>query len=158
MKESRVYRFSLLLPLVVPALIAPLLFAGFRLPEWLGAIVLFTAYSGFIGGVPYLVLVALLFWWARGKSEAQFKYALVFSPLLMLPLFLVFMLAVSLLTVGTESGVSELVSGLLFYVPFILGFGYFYVLLVFGTVFILKRTGVLARHAPSNKALQLTAR
>ena len=144
MKESRVYRFSLMLPLVVPALIAPLLFVDFRLPEWLGAIVLFTAYSGFIGGVPYLVLVALLFWWARERSEAQFRRALVFSPVLMLPLFLPFMLAISFFTVGTESGVSELVGGLLFYVPFILGFGYVYVLLVFGTVFILKRMGVLA--------------
>jgi hypothetical protein len=157
MKVFRAYKFSLLLPLVVPVLFAPLLFVNVRFPEWLGAVILFTAYSGIIGCVPYLVLVALLLRWARGKSEAQFRRALMLSPLLMLPLFWVFILVISLLRFGAESGVSELVEGLLFYVPFVLGFGYGYVLLVFGLVFALKRTGVISPAPPSNKAMQPTA-
>lgn len=143
MKEFRAYKFSLLLPLIFPAMIAPLMFVNLQFPEWLGAVLLFTAYSGVIGGVPYLVLVTLLLRWARGKSESQFRRALVVSPILMLPLFWMFIAIVGLLRFGTELGMPEIVEGLLFYVPFILGFGYGYVVLVFGVVFILKRIGMI---------------
>src|SRR5688572_19525720 len=85
MKESRFYRFSLLLPLAVPAVIAPLLFVDFHLPEWLVWAALYTTYSGLIGVVPYLALVGLLFWWARGKSDTQFRRALILLPIFMLP-------------------------------------------------------------------------
>src|SRR3990172_4606796 len=87
MKESRFYRLFLVLPLAVPVLIAPLLVLDFQLPEWLGWVVLVTVYSGIIGGLPYLVLVGLLFWWGRRKSDTQFRRALIFSPIFMLAVF-----------------------------------------------------------------------
>ena len=148
MKESRFYRFSLVLPLAVPALIAPLLFVGAHLPEWLVWAALYTMYSGIIGGVPYLALVGLLFWWARGKSDTQFRGALILLPIFMLPVFAVLLvlglLGEAWLRPESAISVSDVPVMLLSVVPFILGFGYFYVLLVFGTVLVLKRMGVLA--------------
>jgi len=149
MKESRFYRFSLVLPLAVPALIAPLLFVdAARLPEWLVWAALYTMYSGIIGGVPYLALVGLLFWWARGKSDTQFRGALILLPIFMLPVFAVLLglglLGEAWLRPESALPVSDAVVMLLWLVPFILGFGYFYVLLVLGTARLLKRRGVLA--------------
>lgn len=147
MKESRFHRFSLVLPLAVPAVIAPLLFVDFHLPEWLAWAVLYITYSGIIGGVPYLALVGLLFWWARGKSDIQFRGALLLLPIFMLPVFVVFIVLAFLgeawLRPESALSVSDVLRMLLTLVPFILGFGYFYVLLVYGTARVLKRRGVL---------------
>ena len=152
MKESRFYRFSLVLPLAVPALIAPLLFVDAQLPEWLVWAALYTMYSGIIGGVPYLALVGLLFWWARRKSETQFKRALILLPIFMVPVLAVLLglglLGEAWLRPENALPMSDALVMLLGLVPFILGFGYFYVLLVFGTARLLKRRGVLvASHA-----------
>ncbi len=147
MKESKFYRFSLLLPLAVPALIAPLLFVSFQLPEWMVWVALYTTFSGLIGGVPYLVLVGLLFWWARGKSDNQFRRALMLLPIFMLPVFAVLLgfalLAEAWLRPENALALSDALVMLLGLVPFILGFGYFYVLLVFWTARVLRRRGAL---------------
>ena len=148
MKESRFYRFSLLLPLAIPAVIAPLLFVESHLPEWLEWAALYTTYSGLIGGLPYLALVGLLFWWARGKTDTQFRRALILLPVFMLPVVAVLLglglLGEAWLRPESALPVSDALVMLLGLVPFILGFGYFYVLLVFGTARALKRWGVLA--------------
>ena len=147
MKESRFYRFSLFLPLVLPALIAPLLFLDFRLPEWIAWLILVVTFSGVIGGVPYLVLVGLLFWWARRKSDIQFRRALVLLPTMMIPVFAIFvvlgLLVEAWLRPDSALPAVEILRMLLTFMPFILGFGYSYVLLVFGTAKVLKRRGVL---------------
>jgi hypothetical protein len=148
MKESRFYRFSLVLPLVVPVLPVPLLFVdAARLPEWLVWVAVYTMFSGIIGGVPYLVLVALLFWWARGKSDTNFRRALILLPIFMLPVVAVLiglaLLGEAWLRPENALTASDALVMLLGLVPFIVGFGYFYVLLVFGTARVLKRRGVL---------------
>ncbi len=60
MSVIRAYKLSLMLPLIVPAVLAPVLpiFSGLgiTLPEWFAGAVYFTVYSGIIGGIPYLVL------------------------------------------------------------------------------------------------------
>ena len=145
MKESKFYAFSLALPLLVPTLLAPLMYFDLRLPKWFQTIVVFTVASGLVGGIPYLVLVALLFWWGCGKSDARFKRALLLSPVLMLPVFFAFLVIFSLIT-GSFRDQAEAIEELkllFLYFSFILGFGYFYVLLVFSTVFVLKRLGVV---------------
>jgi hypothetical protein len=146
MTESKAHKFSLALPLVVPALVTPLAFVDVRLPGWLETIAAFIFASGIAGGVPYVVLVVLLFSWGRGKSDAQFKRALFLSPVLMLPVFFAFLVTFVLITQGfrDEAEAAEVGKMLLLYVCFILGFGYAYVLLVWGTVFVLKRLGVIA--------------
>jgi hypothetical protein len=147
MKESRFYRLSLALPLAVPLLVAPLLFLTAKLPEWLAWVALYTTFSGIIGGLPYLLLIGLLLWWARGKSDSQFKRALALLPILMLPVVSV-MLILALLTEAwlrpaNALPFSDAVLMWLGLVLFILGFGYFYVVLVFSAAFVLKRRGVL---------------
>jgi hypothetical protein len=64
----------------------------------------------------------------------------------MLPLFFMFIVIVGLI-VGFHDDAAEVavvLKELLLYVSFILGFGYSYVLLVLGTVFVLKRLGVVS--------------
>jgi hypothetical protein len=153
MSVIRAYKLSLLLPLIVPALLAPVLpilsGLGIPFPEWLAGAVYFTVYSGIIGGIPYLVLVALLLLWARGKSEAQFRRGLVLSPLLMLPIVCVLIETVSLLRFGLDSTLSELGEVIVFYTPFVLGFGYAYVCIVLSSVWALRRAGWLDSAAPA---------
>ena len=151
MKESKFYRLSLALPLAVPLFTAPLLFLADQLPQWLVIAAIYTAYSGIIGGVPYLMVIGLLLLWAHGKSDAQFKRALLLSPMLMLFVAAI-IIAVALsaeawLKPENALPFSNSILMLLGLVPFILGFGYFYVLLVFSAASILKRRGMLV---PSN--------
>jgi hypothetical protein len=146
MKESKAQKLSLALPLMAPALLALLLFVNFPFPEWLRPFVELIVYSGLVGGIPYAVLVALLFWWGHRKSDTQFRRALILSPILMLPLFFMFIVTVGLI-VGFHDDAAEVavvLKELLLYVSFILGFGYSYVVLVLGTVFVLKRLGVVS--------------
>ena len=98
-----------------------------------------------VGGVPYLALVAILFWWGRGKSDVQFKRALLLSPVLMVPVFFVVLLIFSLFVQGfrDEADAVDVLKMLLLYAFFILGFGYAYVVLVLGAVFVLKRAGLI---------------
>ena len=151
MKEAKFYRLSLALPLAVPLLFAPLTFLAGRLPEWLVWVAIYTIYSGIIGGVPYLIMIGVLLWWAHGKSDAQFKRALALSPLLMAGLVVVMvilaLLAEAWIKPEDALSVSDVLLMLLGLVPFVLGFGYFYVVLVFSTASILKRRGMLV---PSN--------
>jgi hypothetical protein len=153
MKESRFYRLSLALPLAVPLLIAPLGFLHARLPLWLVWVLVYTEFSGVIGGVPYLILIVGILYWSRRKSDAQFKRALALSPILMLPLAGV-MVALALsgeawFKPENALPLSDTILMFLGLVPFILGFGYVYVLLVFSSASILKRRGLLV---PSNAA------
>ena len=157
MKESRFYRFSLLLPLTVPAVTAPLLFVDLNLPQWLLWAALYTTYSGLIGGLAYLVLVGLLFWWARGKNDTQFRRALILLPIFMLPVFAVLLgfalLGEAWLRPENALPVSNALVMLIFLVPFILGFGYYYVLLVFWTARVLRRRGALLPSPAIQQAL-----
>jgi len=146
MKESRFYRISLALPLATPALFASLFLVDSPLPESLQWLVIVITMSGVIGGIPYLALVGILLWWARRKSDNEFRRALLLLPFLMLPVFFVFVIVINLI-MWTLDRSPLLRSGLLLdglaLVPIILVFGYCYVLLVFGTAFVLKRLGLL---------------
>ena len=145
-KESKALKSSLALPILVPALLAHLIALDLGFPQRLLVLVLFIVYSGLIGGIPYVVLVALILGWVRGKSDTQFKRALVLSPILMLPVFFLCLALFNLITLGFLSDafkVKDVREQMLFYLWFILGFGYSYVLLVFGAVFVLKRLSVV---------------
>ena len=153
MRESKFYRLSLTLPLAIPLLAALLEFLHARLPEWLLWVLVYTTFSGIIGGLPYLILIGGLLWWSRGKTDAQFKCALALLPILMLPVISV-MIALGLSAeawLKPENALPLADSFLMFLglVPFILGFGYLYVVLVFSSASILKRRGLLV---PSNAA------
>jgi hypothetical protein len=144
MRELKAYKLSLLLPLVVSGALIPLFYVELRLPEWLRTAIYTTAASGLVGGIPYLVLVALLLLWGRGKTGKQFRRALILSPILMLPIsFLVIVIFV--LIADRQSLGRQTIDGFFFfYVPWILGYGYAYVVLGLTGVFILRRLGVIS--------------
>lgn len=74
------YRGALTLPLVVPALASPLMFAGDQVPGVVGVLVFFLFYSMMLGGIPYLLFLAGFLLWARGKPDRQLRVAILFSP------------------------------------------------------------------------------
>jgi len=143
MRVLKVYKLSLLLPLVVSGLLVPLFYVDLHVPEWLRTAIYTTAFSGLVGGIPYLVLVALLLLWGRGKTEKQFRRALILSPILLLPIFLLFILMFALI-VDRQSLGWQSVDGIFFYVPWILSFGYGYVLVGLTGIFILRRLSVIS--------------
>jgi hypothetical protein len=85
----------------------------------------------------------LLLLWARRKTEKQFLYALLVSPILMLPVFFLYLLAIVLILDRQSLG-WQTFDDLLFYAPYILGIGYGYVLLALICRFIFRRFGVIS--------------
>jgi len=144
---TKVYKLSLALPIILPVIAAlPLVFVNDNSPEpfgFLSGIMAATIFSGLVGGVPYLMLVGLLLWRMHRKTERQIRRLLILSPILLLPIFLIHITVFSLVTSGVQATLESFGEVLMFYVPYVLGFGYFYVALVFGTVFLLRRIGVV---------------
>lgn len=81
MSVKRYYRFALALPLLVPALLSPLisLEAG---PQALRLVLFVLYWSVVIGGVPYLLFAAGFLLWMRDKPDASVRGAVLLSPLL----------------------------------------------------------------------------
>ncbi len=133
MTSKRLFQYSLVLPLVPPLLVLPLWFVRESINEnSAGAFVLIViAYSGIVGGIPYLILAAALLIWMRNKDLVLIKRVLLISPALMLPIFSV---CLGIYTVFFERhpSLNEYLFGLIFFSVFIVLFGYTYVGLVFG--------------------------
>ncbi len=137
------YKLSLLLPLFCSAVGFPFLFVETSLPRWLRQALGLAALSGMVASIPYMVLVVLLLLWARRKTEKQFLYALLVSPFLMLPLFSLYLLAIALILDRQSLGWQTL-DDLVFYVPWVVGIGYCYVLLALICRFIFRRLRVIS--------------
>jgi hypothetical protein len=151
MRELKIYKLFLLLPLVVSGVLIPLFYVDLRLPEWLQTLIYSTASSGLAGGIPYLSLVVLLLLWGRGKNEKQFRRALILSPVLMIPIYILFSLSLGIIfereSFGWQSVGWDTVWTLSFFALFILGYGYAYVVIGLTTVFVLRRFGLI--YAPN---------
>jgi hypothetical protein len=151
MRELKFYKLLLLLPLVVSVALIPLFDVDLHLPEWLQTVIYTTAASGLVGGIPYLVLVALLLLWGRGKNEKEFRRALMLSPVLMIPIYILFSLSLGILfereRFGSQSVGWDTVLTLSFFALFILGYGYAYVAIGLAALFVLRRFGLI--HAPN---------
>ncbi|HQU81777.1 MAG TPA: hypothetical protein PKY59_01545 [Pyrinomonadaceae bacterium] len=140
------YRFSLFLPIIVPLLISPAMLFLPTMSHNLGLIVLFVVYSVLAGGIPYLILAIPLFFRMRNKTENHIRKRLLLMPVGMIAIFAIFALAAfigSLFsadrnTFATFKGGLE---SLLFVSLFTLIFGYFYIGLTFGILWLLKRSG-----------------
>jgi hypothetical protein len=137
------YKLSLLLPVFCSAVGYPFLFVGTSLPRWLRQALGLAALSGVVAAIPYMVLVVLLLLWARSRTEKQFLYALLVSPILMLPLFSLYLLAIALILDRQSLG-WQTFDDLVFYVPWVVGIGYGYVLLALICRFIFRRLGVIS--------------
>jgi hypothetical protein len=121
MSTVSVYRLSIWLPIVVPAVVIVVASTlELRLAE--GLLWEMLAYSLLYGGLPYAILATWATWWVGRHSEAEIRRLMVRAPLLMgsifVPLALIFGLAVG--APGPFAAVA--VVGLLNIV--VLGYGY----------------------------------
>lgn len=82
MSVGTYYRWTLALPLAVPALLSPLMLVGDDLPDPLRTLLGLLFYSVIIGGVPYVLFAAGFLGWMRGKSDREVRVAILVAPLL----------------------------------------------------------------------------
>lgn len=153
MDTLRIYRYSLVLPLVVPILAALLLYGLVELfpateiyeqrgpwRDGLGLILLMIAGSGVVGGIPYLILAALLWREMKEMNERQVRISIVWLPILMIIFFGVILAVFVPFAEGFNTGaLSRFFIQWLTYSAFTLVLGYCYVSLMFGLVRILRK-------------------
>lgn len=131
MDERRIYKFSLLLPIVVPLIcLALMTVASDIVPESWTNYLLVTVISLIFGGIPYAVVAILLLIWMWDEEPRRIRIALFLSPIMMLAVF--FPLAFIYTFVSGEYSLSTLtynnvVYPVVFFTGFILAYGYFYV-------------------------------
>jgi Uncharacterized conserved protein len=142
-RERTIYKLSLLLSLIVSLTCFGLDSLNLPLPGWLGSLIATTYAAAVVGCLPYLIIMALILWWVRGKTDTQFRRTLILSPLLMLPIFWFLMLAFGLV-VGERPGRQAFKFLVFFYSPFILAYGYAYVAIVLILLFLLRRVGFVS--------------
>lgn len=127
MKEITYYRFAATLPVLLPFAAYALYWDSSKPP--VGAvdqIATLVALSGIVGGPAYIPLAAALFWWLRKRPVKSYRSVSWAAPMLFLPVFALYLLAVGQVTRSTEP--RAVVFAL--YIPFLLVFGYTYVALV----------------------------
>src|SRR6187402_2993808 len=95
MAPGRIYRFSIWLPLLVPAALIGMMYIlskGFGTPKLPGVIDVALeriAFSAIYGGLPYILLAAWATRWIRGRSEAEIRRVMFLAPALMVIVFAV---------------------------------------------------------------------
>lgn len=136
-KIENTYRYLLALPLLIPVVSIPLLKLLQNSDTGVfGTILLFVAFSGIIGGIPYLVIGCFLFWWTRKKDEPQVRKALLLSPIGMVIIFPLLILVVSLIPSmkANVTGISQFATAWAVLSSYSIIFGYAYVAIIFGIV------------------------
>jgi len=117
-----------MLPLLVPLILSPLFFYLNHLSEFAATALMIFLYSGYIGGIPYIVLAAGMLWWMRGKDDEACRVILIASPLVMVVVLMFFSM---ILMAFTAQSFNHWLSGnsfvLLIFGGFSLLFGYSYV-------------------------------
>jgi len=81
-----IYRASVWLPIVVPAVLIAVVNA-FGLPLAAGVVGEVLAYSLLYGGIPYAALAMWATWWIGGRPESEIRRLMFRAPLLMVALF-----------------------------------------------------------------------
>ncbi len=140
MRAANYFRLSLAAPLLVPVLAVALDFAwsGFtHVTGWTFILV----FSLLIGGVPYIVFVAAVLLWSRGKS-ARAIYRLSFvSPPLFAAVFVTLWIPVTLIAESGPYAFDAALTSGGYYALFCLGLGYIYVAFVHVAYAVLRRLG-----------------
>lgn len=130
MTEKRFLQLSLLLPLLLPAIAYLIIRVGI-FPESVHPLLFLLVTSGLLAFVPYTLLAIIIMVLLRKRPSADWlKVALIFPLLLSLVPLLGFALFSDLSAGG-------------YYALWVLGFGYFYVMLTFVLNVLLKRTGFI---------------
>lgn len=135
MTKRRIYQCCLALPLLVPLILLPFFWHLHSLGESFAGLVMVILYSGYIGGIPYLILLIPLLSWTRNRSAPEIRRALLWSPLLMLiPLAICY----AIYQFGFSPGLTffdtlkMFTTFLIFFGICTLVFGYFYVGITLG--------------------------
>src|SRR6267142_1989991 len=124
MIAKRYFQFSLLLPLILPAMVLLLFESSLRR----GSVVFILIFSLYLGGLPYLLFVIGLFFWMRGKDVRQIQRMTFIAPLLFAGFFVICVIAaipIQFLMIGEVRIEAEVV---LQCCVVILALGYAYVL------------------------------
>lgn len=119
------YRWALALPLLLPVLATPLLMADDRLPDVLGAVLMFLFYSMLIGGIPYLLFATGFLLWMRRASDDRVRTAVLLSPLLYTLVLLAWLAAFT----PFDGPFGDSLGALGVFAAFGVSFGYWYVAL-----------------------------
>lgn len=159
MTEHQALKCSLALPLIASSVAALILHyvperIWGKVPEFIVGIIGFVTLtlfgSGIFGGVPYLILCAGILWWTRKRSLNHLKITLWLSPLLMIPIFFTYWLITAAIEHGNRIGLWQSVVNeisnterMSAFVYFCLGLGYSYVILVFVSIWFLKKRNYL---------------
>ena len=95
MSPTRIYRFSIWLPLLVPVVVIiayNIWITGLGLPKPSGffdVALELLAYSALYGGLPYIGLASWATWWVGRQPEREIRRIMFLAPLLMLAVWLV---------------------------------------------------------------------
>ena len=122
MSTVSVYRLSIWLPLLVPAVVIAVA-RTFRLRLAEGLVWELLSYSLLYGGLPYAILAIWATWWVGRHSEAEIRRLMVRAPLLMGSIFVPLALIVGFMVGAPGPFAAVAVFGLLN----ILVLGYAYV-------------------------------
>lgn len=134
MSEKRFLQLSFLLPIVLPLLVLP--FSDSR--EGFGDLFGILAASLILGGMPYLLFLACLFFWMRDKNAKEIQRMTFFAPILFVPVFLLCVLLFAPIQ-QMITGKVDINGGIVFICcVFIIILGYVYVLAVNGAYLLFK--------------------
>ena len=138
MRIKTLYRYLLLLPVVVPALLFPLRLLHLA-PPWLERVGAVCGLAAVVGGIPYGLLALSLLLWMRRRPERQIRIAMFSAPVLMVALLgLTLVAAVALEGAPVDA---EVLSAWAVYSGYALMLGYSYVALACFIVWLARRTG-----------------
>ncbi len=132
MRAVNYFRLSLAVPLLVPVLAVALtllnqIVSGSSEATEITRWTAFLVFSLIIGGLPYLVFVAAVVLWSRGKSARAIHRLSFVSP----PLF----------AAASPYAFDAALTSASYYAAFCLGLGYVYVALIHGAYAVLRRLG-----------------
>jgi hypothetical protein len=138
LSEITYYRWAAALPILAP-IIGWLSYRDEPTLSLLDRVAIPFYLSGLLAGPAYVPFAAALFWWLRDEPAARYRAISWKAPLLFLPVFLVYLLAMRWWTGST----APLAETLLFYGLVVLLFGYGYVLLIHAGRRALDRRGAI---------------
>jgi hypothetical protein len=126
MGEIRYYRWAAALPVVLPLLAYPV---GWHTParggviEWVAVLIVL---SGIAGGPPYVPFICGLLWCLRSRPVAAYRCASLIAPLLFAPVFVLYLLVLAYFRPSPE----PFLDNVIFYLRYVFGVGFAYVVLV----------------------------
>ncbi len=126
MREITYYRCSAAFPIVLPLLAYLLFWDSGPQRGVLDRMATLVVLSGVAAAPVYVPFVSALLWWLRRNPVGSYRFASFIAPILFVPVFVLYLLVLGYFTKSTE----PLAGSVLFSLPYLLGVGFGYVVLV----------------------------